>query len=655
MAQMVNSAREDILHMWKRRGEKVQAKVGEATTKWLSKSGIPYLNELADEFGRRSNASELEEVKHWKDSLEDYDSYVLQEMLGHMHNPDIMRAIIELLVSRGRLDWNDTHFWHALDHISNYNMPIEACKNDDVLRDKWLLKIITDIWNDKEHFYQWRRENDSNYDSGMSKFTQQVDQLSNVAKGLDGELERELRLWEEHKESHQPYTELSSEVNPHKYEKVLMYAIENGKMTMEEKVYYLIRGVASELISIDRLRVLAGETGGVLNKFPILDYFYKKNNTLPEVIALAKRLQESDPKKKFKPGSKTTLWIHLEALRDEGTRQRFSKASSGTRLENIDHEDIPTVITTMDYQGINAITGAISGDRMQLSPEARKNAYTGFSTKFLALSRLAQLDKDNISKFSESDALELAKAITSAIHYDNILTGSTDENKRAKLSWEEINQTKAISSDGHLVKDVRNGNNKFIKALFDEIQFDWKAFEEKIGYKDPEIGDNKWTAKEAADLDELLESKLGAKSLDKVKKLINSGALSVYVNGVSVSVENLRQRLSVNDVVTTTEKKTLKLTRDDYFKPNDDPRKPKEDIFNATKVFSSVIADQLRNKIPELKNALRKAADSFDAVYKKTEERLITENDAQLKYDEVKTFFTGQPPTASGAHAPAGH
>ena len=88
------------------------------------------------------------------------------------------------------------------------------------------------------------------------------------------------------------------------------YAIRNGKMSMEDKFYYLVQGTAHGLIGLDRLRTLAGEEGGVLNIFAFIDYFYQKNNTLPEIKALAKRLEETpDPGNALycKSGLKTRL------------------------------------------------------------------------------------------------------------------------------------------------------------------------------------------------------------------------------------------------------------------------------------------------------------------------------------------------------------
>ncbi|NLG06972.1 hypothetical protein GX553_00770 [Candidatus Peribacteria bacterium] len=478
---MVKDAGEDIHRIWKRRGERVRNELGETLTSWAPDS-FPYAGQLKHEYHRRSDASRLEEVEQWKKALNETDSYSLQNMLTHTRNHDQLRAILELLSDRGRLNWNDEGFWNTLNALSKYSMPIAACRNNDVLRDKWLQKLITDIWDDKEHWYNWRRTNDSNYNSEMEKYTQYVDQLSNVSNGLSGELENMLRLWVEYRQG--PPGDIPNEVNPHKYEKILIYAIGNGKMRMEDKFFYLVQGVANGLLSIDRLRVLAGEVGGVLNQFPLLDYFYQKNNSLPEVQALATRMREapwSSPDA-YRPGAKTTLWIHLEATRTESARQRISKATSGTRLEKIDHEDIPTMVSILDYEGMNLLSDVVSGGRLQMSPEAQKNSYTGFATLWLAKARIVQLEDRGLARFTTQDIRDIARSMAASIHLDNILTGNaTEKSGRARLSWGAINQSQGPSTGGHLVKKVRDGNYAFVHRILDETNFNFANVKDREG------------------------------------------------------------------------------------------------------------------------------------------------------------------------------
>ncbi|MDA0376685.1 MAG: hypothetical protein O3A80_05280 [bacterium] len=470
MVNTVTQGAEDIKRMWKRRGERVQSKLGKSLTSWIG-DWVPYAGQLKHEYDKRGNASEIEEVNQWKEAIKEQDSYTLLKMIGTTRNQDQVRAIGEVLVERGRMDWNYEPFWHTLNAISSYNMPIGPCRGSDILRDKWLQKLITDIWGDKDKYFDWRQQNDGAIDTGKNKFTTATDQLSNVSQGLAGNLERQLQLWEEYKDG----DNIPEDVNPHLYEKVLHYSMDNGKMSMEEKLFYLVRGVSSGLLSIDRLRALAGENGGILNKFPFIDYFYGKNNSISEVQALAKRLNEGG-ENAFKPGPKTTLWLHLELTRNESARARMAKATSGARTEQLDHEDIPTIISQMDYKGVEELTGVLSGSRFKMSTEAAKNTYTGFGTKFKILAQLAKLHKQGQAQFTEQDAQEAAKSIASYAHLDNILTkNGTDNTNRIEVTMDQIAGQKAPSSSGKVIKEFRDGNSKLVRNVIAGIDLDWDA------------------------------------------------------------------------------------------------------------------------------------------------------------------------------------
>ncbi len=457
---------EDLGHMWKRRGEAVRARVGEKFVDWIP-AKVPYLGRLKGEFQRRGHQSDLDEVEHIKGALKDADAWTLLHHLHDERNADHLRAIIELLTEKGRMDWNDVGFWETLNDLSQYRMPVEACKNDTVLRDMWLQKLITDIWADKDHFYNWRQSNDSGIESGRKKFNGLADQLSNVSGGLSGRMQSMLQLWCEKTHDGKEIHDVPSEINPHLYEELLYYAMRNGKCSMEQKMFYLVQGVRYNLLSLERLQYLAGEGGGVLNRFPFIDYFYKHNNSKSEIERISNRIQEGTKEKRFKEGRKTTIWFHLEVLRDENVRQRISKGTSKTNAEGLDHEDVPAVMSSADYALATELLGVISGSRFKLSPEGMKNAYVGFATRFKLLSRVATLQEKNKARFTPRDLAELSKSMLAYMHYDNIITDNGNKGTLGKLTWDQINETGAPSIGTDLkVKDVRNGNKNLMRDLF---------------------------------------------------------------------------------------------------------------------------------------------------------------------------------------------
>lgn len=465
---------EDIHHIYKRRQDRVLDHVGRVVTGVLRKGeNLPWLGEYLQELNqyheRRYSGEEQKAANEWKEGLVNEDSHSVLEMIPGSHNKDQIRGIITLLCERGEMNWNDEGVWDTLAHLSGYHheFPKEACRRSDVLRDTWLRKMIAVIWKDKELYYEWLQSNDGKFDSGKKSFEPKVDQLSNVRGGMASELEKQLKIYSVWKDDRKKGIRrpLPEDVKMHLYEETITYAIEKGKMSMEQKFYYLVQGVASGLLSIDRLRVIAGK---YLNLFPFIDYFYGRNNTLPEIQKIADRIQEREPKKKYKPGIRTTLWLHYEVAREKGAQERLSKALSGARAENIDHEDIPFFITNADVSSVDNMTGAISGTRLKMSPEGTKNAYVGWGSKFKAFGGLMAAEQEHLERVTSRDVEMLAQTLIGYIHYDNIVTRNVSDlhkpTERAILTENQFN-TVPPSSAGATTMQFRKGMTSLLREL----------------------------------------------------------------------------------------------------------------------------------------------------------------------------------------------
>lgn len=463
---------EDIQSIYKRAQDRNIKDTGDVITSALRHlPEIPilgkYYNGLNAYHKRRYSGTEVEAANKWKEGMENEGSHALLQYLHVTNNKDAIRGIISLLCSRGEMNWNDVDVWKALCRQSRYgdDMPIEACRHDDVLRDTWLRKLITEIWNDRELYYHWRTENDSKIKSGKQGFTDTADQLSNVAGGgMAAELEKQLKL-----KLLTPPGELPPEdVKPHLYEEVLDYAMRNGKMSMEEKFYYLIRGVEADIIGVERLRSLCGEKGEILMKFPFLDFFYQKNNSIEEIKGFAKEIQEDGAEYEFKPGLKTTLFLYYKVARSESMRMRISKATARI-AEGIDHEDIPFMITQLDWNTVRSLADVISGSRQKVTFEGWKNSYVGFNTYMKVFGELANLDEVGLDRFTKFDAKGVAQAITTYIFTDNILTRNgvdkNDATSRPVLTRDQFNTT-CPSGGSHATGEYRREMNAFIKAMF---------------------------------------------------------------------------------------------------------------------------------------------------------------------------------------------
>ena len=540
---------EDLSRIWKRRAEAKQATFGEGITDWIPNK-TPYAGRLKNEFRKRMHASELEEVNHWKEALKESDSYALQNLLGRSANKDQVRAIFELLSERGRLDWGDDRMWKTLNTLSKFSMPIEACNNSDILRDKWIQKLIADIWDDKDHYFNWRQANDGGIKSGKDKFTPTVDQLANVSGGLNASLKNMLQTYDKFSKTPDSMPE---EVNPHLYEEVIHYAMRMGKMTMEQKFFYLIQGVRYGLLSIDRIRVLAGDGGGILNTFPFIDFFYQKNNSIEYLRALGKRLDQS--KDRFEPGLKTTMFVRMEIAREEAVKQRLRKGVS-KRGEEIDHDDIPYFLPELEYSGVVEWFANMSGSRQKLSKEALKNSYVGYSMKFKTFAALAHLDRKHIQRFSNSDVKNMAETVGAYICADNMLTkNGFDSDSRPWLSTSEINSQIPVMANGKAtVGKYRDNLQEFTQAVLEEFLRDgstvWDEINASVGIAKSAEGTSEWlTRKDFAGKDphSVVDPTRAKKIFDATGKMIDCLTKAMLSEGGGEKFKGILLKMSEQD------------------------------------------------------------------------------------------------------------
>jgi hypothetical protein len=269
-----------------------------------------------------------------------------------------------------------------------------------------------------------------------------------------------------------PKKRLPENVNPHHYEELIHYAMRNGKCTMEEKFYYLIRGIAEGLLPLDRLGVLAGQTQELLMKFPFLDYFCQRHNSMAEIKALSERITEED--NPFEPGSKTTMFLRLIMLRDKRARDRMSKAISRV-AETLDHEDAPFFATEADWVTMLNLIDVISGSRGKVTVRGCQNTYVGFNEKFKIYAQLARLARDtgNPRLFKASDVRELADSIVSYTVFDNqmmraVPLGAGPTGVKTSLSDANL-QEAPISNPNLSTGEFRNRTRDFVFELAQRV------------------------------------------------------------------------------------------------------------------------------------------------------------------------------------------
>ncbi len=462
---MFKDAGEDIQRMWKRRGEAARNRLGKGITEMIS-DDIPYLGRLKHEFERRDRESEEAEVSVWEKGLEKIDPHdLMHEMVPRVKTIEQLKAIINLVTKKGRLDWDDQHLWDKLEYFSGYQMPRTACLRNSDLRNQWLQKMAADIWRDKDIFEHWKAENDGAIDSGRKHLDTYVEELA-ATNHLRTELRRLLYNFTRAKNGEKLAKE--EEVNPHLYEGIIYYAMRNGKMSMEEKFFYLVKGVDEGLLSVDRLRAFSGEAFGILNGFPFIDYFSTGQNcSKHEIKKISIKITEQgvgvDP---FKPGARMTKFLMEEVAFDKNVSERVGKALK--RGENIDHEDIPLLLTQMDFSGVNQLVNFTSGSQAKVSAQSMQNGYVGYNSFLKYFGMKATIGHPPIT---DRDVTKLASTLGAYSMWDNLITRNSigaAASARPFLSWEQINDKSPVVST-RMTKEYRDAMNNFTMKLCQEL------------------------------------------------------------------------------------------------------------------------------------------------------------------------------------------
>jgi hypothetical protein len=551
IARMFKDIIEDIKRQHNRRQEGKVGRVGETMTHWIP-AWVPYLGNLHHDFHDRRQKAEIEEVDHFKKALENVDSFELLHMAGHTENRDHLKAIIILLTERGRMNWNNEAIWKTFNKLSIFKMPIEECRRNENLREAWLRKIISDIWEDKDNYRGWKSKNESVFKEKMQSYTPEADRLSNLKGGLSGELEKQLRVYVEFKEGHQ-HGPMDEAIRPHLYNEILEYAIRNGKMSMEDKFFYLVQGLSCGLLTMDRLRILAGEGGEILNLFPFIDYFYGRNNTKPEIDVLATRLREDNNWKNdgyYRPGLKTTLWLELEVAREESVQQRLRKGAYRKGGE-MDHDDMHFFIPRLDYKTIDSMATPQGGGRQQLTADGWRNGYSGYNSFFKSFGMLARLEKEGVNaRFSSQDTEQVMRAVAGFVRMDGILTKRSafgdNVGRRPAIPWSEMRTTYSVVSDGSkTVYQERNAVDRFVKKLLTAYGFSAKEIGDMLFSTEERPNPTKEEKEQAETLSDSLDVKLRAalkeQGAEKMKKILieSIGEFSSHA-GTDYNYENVK-------------------------------------------------------------------------------------------------------------------
>ncbi|PIR55576.1 hypothetical protein COU74_00360 [Candidatus Peregrinibacteria bacterium CG10_big_fil_rev_8_21_14_0_10_36_19] len=421
---------------------------------------------FAPEMRRVNQSAETEQVQQFIDSFDQKGVYEIQDRLRLTTNRDEMKAAFTTLTNKGQMRWDDISMWNNLNKFLDDSKKIPIPKNGDPYTvvsktDKrngmeFMKDAIDSIWGEGS-YNDWYSKNKSTFRSNSQGYAEEGKELEN----LDGGHRRKLSfLLKEHKEGRY--------VDPHEYEGLIIHAIDNGKAGMEDKLYYMIAGVAYEndsgrtILSMDRMAHINSE---MLGKFPILDYIcasVKRKDggshkfTKDDYKQWLKYFDQGDPTNCVPTqGVHDYLWRYI--LPSDETQNRINKALRDA--ERIDHEDLYVYVPPATESVVKNMCQASAGNKKYATVKGYANVFPGFSKYLKELSEAGNKKK-------------LVEGIKSYVVYAGILTNRFEKAKGDSYQRLDVNTLNSRTimtpeTPKQLMEEMDNAIKKIVYAYGD--------------------------------------------------------------------------------------------------------------------------------------------------------------------------------------------
>ncbi len=435
------------IHDFKNMGEKLvewaKRQYTRRSDKNLGNFGSSLLSDLpgplktaANEFDRLSEQSEVDNVGVYKQSYENKDAWQITEIMHKTRHPDELKACLILLSDMGRIRWDDPKLWAQLMYFSNgavqFNVknPEAEMAETGVIHEK-LKTVIGLIW-DFDTYQGWQTTNESNYKSKMDSHADFCDRNAEMPGGLDRILQKQLAEYKQAiREGRTP------KIDPQQYEKMIHYNIEFGKGSPENKLYYMIQGVAWGLLPRD---ILSRFDSKHINAYPVIDIFGSET-ALGEKPTMAdiRRWAKYDGDKNA-AGKSFNRWFHSHIIHQERVYQRVDKAL--TQGVGQDHDDATCWFGVMGANTAKSIlTRGTQGFTMPV---------TGFQNATVGMLQYLDTLIDTYDSL-DGDLSNERSAISQVVRFANMFT--TFDGITAKRMY--ANQTQYFKWNGEQHKEPR--------------------------------------------------------------------------------------------------------------------------------------------------------------------------------------------------------
>lgn len=471
--QLFKSGWEYYVRNWKRRQNTRYSAIGK---------GVPW---FGVEFDRINQHAETEEVQQFKEAMDQWGVWAIEDTLYKTRNKDQAKACLQALSEKGQMRWDDPRLWRTINYIGDkyHQVPIPAEGADPYQpfaegtgkrfmgRDvkgktgmDFLPEAIDDIWGEGS-YNNWKRQCDGTIEDNIQKTYNKAEELENDPKNIGG-IHKELAILLE-KHMNDQY------VDPSEFEGLLRFIIEAGKGNGEDKVFHLLMGCTAEN---SRGRTIMGweRVGRFISKycnpFPAMDFFTDKNPKRDPQTGefLARPWIKSDFQKwtnewikrvkrtgDYEPPASATEFLWREVLTSESFQTRLEKGIRNAQA--IDHDDTQFFIPALKESEIESICSNTGGDTKKFTIQGYKNAYTGFGMRLKSLYDKYKYETGfgKGKNFSGQYFQKMIAVFRSFMRYDAILSDKyrrADKSRLQRLDEHDFNSHCVIDWSNHVIE-----------------------------------------------------------------------------------------------------------------------------------------------------------------------------------------------------------
>lgn len=406
----------EIIAEWSKRRYQRSAtqRVGKFGSKLLGPLGdapwpLSPLRTLPNEFDKEVERSEQEEVNQYKEVYANKDMWQVEDVAWKTKNQDEFKACLFLLAENGRLRWDNDQILGRLmyfqDKVTFSKAEVEM-RDISLFYDK-LKKACGHIW-DFDTFNGLKNQNSSAYDSKKGEYEQNCHEWAEAEGTISAVIAGMLKA---HKERGR-----EAKIDPILYEQIITYSIKYGKMGAEEKMYYLIQGIATGILAPDRGSVINSND---INAYPAIDWFGSptprgNKPTIEDVQEVAQfdEIAFND-------------WFHRVAMTSSRVTQRVDKTlTQGNRL---DHDDLTALLAYMGETTTETM--------LQTNNDGFRLPLTGVQNGTVSMMFFMDHMAENYGKMGNWKE-SFSRFVGTFSRYDAILMNRMYNNNRGYFRWD---------------------------------------------------------------------------------------------------------------------------------------------------------------------------------------------------------------------------